>query len=170
MFFALDISSDWRSYLVGLEEELLKRASRGRAIEGENLHLTVLFLGELNSAKKLASSLRGLSLPGVSLRPLGLDSFQRKGEELVYLKLAEAKELDSLSRVLSQALGSQGFSFDKKPFRPHVSLLRRVQWKEEVDLSSFKLGPEELEVKKLTLYSSRLTPRGPVYKKRLSFY
>jgi 2'-5' RNA ligase len=78
--------------------------------------------------------------------------------------------LDEVQTVAEEAAQSAGFAREKRAFRPHLTLGRVRRRKEAGDLAqaliplqSFR--GEKFDVKGVTLFSSTLTPQGPVYER-----
>jgi 2'-5' RNA ligase len=103
------------------------RASGGRPIAKERLHVTVAFLGELTAAG--LDSAR--AVPPIAVGPfeLSLDAIGVWPEsKILWLApTAAPAALVELEARLWQALGEGGFHAEDRIYRPHVTLARRAR-------------------------------------------
>jgi RNA 2',3'-cyclic 3'-phosphodiesterase len=133
-FFALWPDLPAREALGGLATRVAAETG-GRAIAASNLHLTLVFLGEIardrvDAARRVAASLRCRSF-GFSLDCLG--SF--RGARVAWAGCSGVPgELGELHASLSRGLAASGFVLEKRAFAPHLTLVRRIS--RELDLRS----------------------------------
>ena len=137
------------------------RASGGRPVPAENLHSTVVFLGSvsedrLTSVVTAAGELHHLP---VSLKFDRLEHWAKAG--VLCLGCSKPQEPASLlAASLSKLLISQGFAPDPKPYRPHVTIARKVVRPHEVGA----VHAIEWLVDKIALVESITAPEGARYK------
>jgi len=109
------------------------RASGGRPVRTENLHVTLAFLGSVPESRvpELAGIGRQAAGPWPSL-PCSLDlafdhlEHWRAAQLLCALPAKPPPAISALARRLQDALAKGGFAPDLKPFRPHVTVARKV--------------------------------------------
>ena len=107
------------------ETQLLHRDCGGRAMRRENLHLTLVFVGavaveRLAELKAAAGSITGSSFELV-LDQLG---YWRHNRIVWAAPLSVPEALRELVGSLESRLQQAGFEFDRRPYAPHVTLLR----------------------------------------------
>jgi 2'-5' RNA ligase len=102
-------------------------AAGGRAEPVASLHLTLEFLGPVAETDLPALVALGaaLALPDEAVVLDRLD-WWRRAAVLVAVPSAPAAGLLAAQADLRQALKGRGFRVDSRPFRPHVTLARRV--------------------------------------------
>lgn len=126
VFFALWPEALVRQALHTLAMEYRSRCE-ARAMGADTLHLTLLFLGEMERAclPQLIQTANKVSAPafGFILERL---SFWLHNRIAYATPLVEVPALDQLVTALQQELLAAGFRFDNHAFNPHVTLLRRV--------------------------------------------
>jgi 2'-5' RNA ligase len=128
-----------------------------RMIPEETRHLTLAFLGQ-NSFSKFKTVLSSVPRPSFAIGPAGIT------KELIFLPKdrsrvaalsinwldAEAK-LNGYQKELTDWLQNQGFSLDKRPFFPHLTIARapfdQNQWQEH-------FTPLPFFIKAIHLYQS----------------
>jgi len=125
LFFALWPDSDIRAGIVE-RREALGPISR-RRVPDHNLHLTLLFLG--NQPADRVSDIQHAADPiACQSCTLLLDRFGWfPGARVAWLGGDAPEALSLLVDQLKSAMESLGLRFDKRPFRPHVTLFRQVR-------------------------------------------
>ncbi len=169
LFIAIDLNFEMKEELLYLSSQIKANSEKCSVTKQDNLHLTLAFIGESNEKDKIISALRNVSFPEFSLTLQGLGSFSNRGEKLVYAAMRKNNTLLSLQKDISNALKNNGIDFDKKAFKPHITIARRTVPKNGFEISSVK--PQEISspVKAFYLYSSDLSGRAPVYTKLAEF-
>jgi 2'-5' RNA ligase len=100
----------------------------GRALPARNIHLTLVFLGDI--ARERLAELEALAA-GITAPHFGLD-VDRVGywrhNRVVWAGIARCPDaLLLLVQRLEQRLSFSGFRFDRRPYSPHVTLLRNAR-------------------------------------------
>jgi 2'-5' RNA ligase len=178
LFVGVAIDAAVAAAAAGLSDELRRRAARlaPRArltwIPAERLHLTVRFIGEAD--EHLADAVKAAMAPPVSIPPFalvlgGIGAFPRSGKPQVLWAGIEAGR-DALQRIeqeVTHRLQPVGIAPEGRPFNAHLTLARV---RDAAGLKSRPLfaGLEETRlgtthVEAITLYESRLSPKGPTY-------
>jgi len=168
LFVAVDLKDDLREEI----EKVLRifREFRGiKPVEKENLHITLMFLGEVPDRKvdMVKERLRGIKLEPFKIRLKGLGNFNYR---VFWIGVLEGKDLLSiLAKEVENSLKKIGFKRDKE-FVAHATVARvkrlnpNDRIKLEKSLESFKdyeFG--EMIVDCFKLKKSTLTSKGPIY-------
>ena len=163
------------------------RASGGRPIPAANLHVTMAFLGSvpegrlpqlLEIARAAASALAGALAPEMApeahpssttgiadprdgVLELVFDHLEHwRAAQLLCASPAEPPvRIASLARRLQELLTRGGFAPDLKPFRPHVTVVRKVVRPGPVG----RMHAVVWQFAALSLIESRTLPEGAVY-------
>ncbi|HEY3518130.1 MAG TPA: RNA 2',3'-cyclic phosphodiesterase [Gammaproteobacteria bacterium] len=147
VFFALWPDDATRAAISRATREAV-RASSGRPIAKERLHVTIAFLGELTGAGLEVA--RGVPPIPVGPFELTLDAVGVWPESKI-LWLAPSTMPDALGeleRRLWTALVERGFRGEERVYRPHVTLARRAR---PVELA---VEPVQFPVRDLALVES----------------
>lgn len=99
----------------------------GRAVAGENLHLTLVFLGDLGlpELEAVHEALEGLRLAPFVLEPAGLEVLGgAERPEALALGLRPSPALEALQAKCMQAVRRAGVALERRRFRPHVTIAR----------------------------------------------
>jgi 2'-5' RNA ligase len=140
LFIAIDFSAETRAALHDLTLALRACARGGTFVPAANLHLTLAFLGECDGTEMNAAC---DALDRVTFAPfdLGIDTLGcfagkvpgRRGKRGAYsgsdtwwAGVAANAELGELHTRLLRELTAAGLSPERRSFKPHVTLGRRV--------------------------------------------
>lgn len=132
LFIAILLPDEVRTILLSAASQLREQSEHAQCTAPENFHLTLAFLGETDYVAKAKTALQFTAHRQHGPFSLTLDGFGRFGET-VWAGIADAPPLFMLAHNLKEALQQQGFSLEERPFRPHITLARRVD-AEEIQL------------------------------------
>jgi RNA 2',3'-cyclic 3'-phosphodiesterase len=128
LFIAIEIPENIRTTFASLLKEFRAIAPQLKWVRAENLHVTLKFLGETESAKveALQNVLTAIqSSEPVSLEFRGLGFFPNDKLPRVFWAGMEASaNLKSLATQVDQATHRLGFPLEERPFTPHLTLAR----------------------------------------------
>lgn len=157
LFIALELPLFIQETLVDQMNDWKVKGVRGRFCSPQNLHLTLAFLGEQSktACTQVETILKTLPFPKMIL------SFQQVGffKDLCYVAI-ESQALQAYVATLRKALKEAGLVFDAKPFKAHITLIRKASVPNIMQLT---LPTLQFEAKCCTLFSSQLTPQGSIY-------
>jgi len=162
LFFALWPDAAMREAMAHATREAA-RASGGRPVPAANLHVTLAFLGAVAERRlgELADIARASAgSPGGRL-DLAFDHLEywRAAQLLCALPAEAPAQIVTLGRRLQERLDASGFAPDLKPFRPHVTVVRKVSRPGRIE----KMPPVSWSFTGLALVSSQTLPAGPLY-------
>ncbi|HEX9592764.1 MAG TPA: RNA 2',3'-cyclic phosphodiesterase [bacterium] len=166
LFVAIDLPPEVKGRLVPLRGGL----PGARWVEGEQLHLTLRFIGEVDGGvlREIRASLETVHGRPFSLALQGVGHFPPRGQpRVVWVGVEKSAPLTQLHGRVESALAAVGVAREGRKFSPHITLARlngtpgsRVgRYLEEFGL--FRTDP--FAVEELTLYSSTLTRHGAVH-------
>lgn len=140
-------------------------------VKAENLHLTLLFIGDTLSGDvtQLSEDIfkEVIKNKPFSLKPVGFELFPAKEPRLLWVKLqAEDNTIFHFAKQLTHIVKEFHYAPDVKPLKLHITVCRikspQPVWLEQ----EFMQSPLNLDYAKydtVTLYQSILRPDGPVY-------
>ena len=155
-------------------EKFRKLPGTYRWLDPQGIHLTLHFLGDVDP-EMISKIMQGCQKAVRIIAPMrlkfsGCGVFPNFRQPRVFWAGVKggAKELTALHASLAEQLTVLGLELDKRPFSPHLTLARIKFLKKPGPLkqmveqnSSEYVG--DLEVSKITVYKSELTPSGPEY-------
>ena len=180
VFVALDLPAKAKETLRATVNTLEQELSPGvRWVRPEGIHLTLKFLGNVDASlapdllramEKSATEFNGDSF---RLNLLGLGVFPNAREPRVLWAgvAGEMEALAALQELVDVAISKLGFSRERRPFRPHLTIGRvRDQVLPEQRrkigdiIRETKLPPtDSWQVDEIHLIRSTLTPQGAIY-------
>lgn len=146
--------------------ELIRRSTRtSRLTRRENLHLTLVFLGEIQGEEKVWASMERIRTGPFSLEIRDLGKFRRDEGDLYWAGITPSRELQNLYLELRNALVDQGFPIEDRPYRPHLTLARQVVEKPEIPFYTLKnrLAPIRTRAAAVSLMKSERIDGKLVY-------
>ncbi|NLL68322.1 MAG: RNA 2',3'-cyclic phosphodiesterase [Clostridiaceae bacterium] len=144
-FIAIELDNKTRNILTDVQKDLVEQGMKGKLTHGENLHLTLKFLGEIDESiyNEICKVIKKVAIRH-QVFVLSLDNigkFDKGNKKIVWAGLSENKNLLSLFRDIESEL--EGIMPIKKEnyYIPHITLAREatLPHKEKIDTHE-KLG------------------------------
>jgi RNA 2',3'-cyclic 3'-phosphodiesterase len=134
--------------------------NQGKPVAPSNLHVTLVFLGSVDASMQTAIT---QAASQIAIQPMSL-TFDRlnywKKPAVVCLT---AEQIDpavsSLVAQLSAAANQLGIALDERPYKPHVTLLRKAH-----SLPSLEFNPIHWQAESFCLVESCSLPGGVEYR------
>jgi 2'-5' RNA ligase len=168
LFFAVELPHEVQAALGKLRP---KDSADYRWADPSLLHVTLAFLGEqpeerLDLLKTVGAAAARASSPGhLALGEAGSFGSKRVPRVLWVGLDGDIASLNTLQSHLARGLREAGFQLEDRAFSPHITLARRRD--------NARSGPPQgwppqrlhttFEMDHLTLFQSRLSPKGPTY-------
>ncbi len=178
LFFAVELPSEVQAALGRLNPNDASRDYRWS--DPSLLHVTLAFLGQqpeerLDTLRRVGSEAAAASRAGV-LKLGQPGSFgSRNAPRVLWIGLdGDLTALQALQSKLDVGLTDAGFQLEARAFTPHITLARRREsarggapptWPPTRPLGK----SPEFPMQRLTLFESRLSPRGPTYIQLVEF-
>lgn len=126
LFISLPMDAAWSAALESIQEKLKAEGTQGRFMKLKNLHITLAFIGETTKEAAIRAILEELPFPATTLQLTQMGNFGK----LVYAGVQVEPALVEYVRQLKERLFEAGIPVDRKPFRPHITLMRACpEWK-----------------------------------------
>jgi 2'-5' RNA ligase len=189
-FLAVEVSEDFRTCMVQLQEELQQRLSRGvsRGVRiswtpPSSIHLTVKFLGDIDEQvigtlrEAVAARLKTHPAVWIPIETLGAFPHLQQPQVLwvgpsgQWDRGEDAKQLAALHQAVESCCGSLGLAPDARPLSPHLTVARIKAGERQVGQVLARSGIMDrplslgLSVGSVVLMQSELRPTGSVYTK-----
>lgn len=172
-FIAIPLPEKCREMLEQLQQNLRATGADVRWASIPSIHLTLKFLGEIESAivPKIAQALRNASKSHqeLHLRIQGLGCFPNpKNPRIVWCAInGDTDKLLRLQGEVEYACAGCGFPAENRPFSPHLTL-GRVKGKRNLQplVDYIKMGSDlecNFSADRYNIYKSTLQPQGAVY-------
>lgn len=158
LFFGIGFEEKTKERLVEVQDAVIENARKGNFTRRENLHLTLVFLGKTDRAvvPDLQNILQEFQFRPFDLVLNNLGVFEKRGGAVVWIGVQSNRSLFLLHRSLTRSLEKAGIQIEQLDFIPHVTLGRRVRWKDPeswMEKAGFE-GTISARADKITLYHS----------------
>lgn len=136
---------------------------RGRPVDPGNLHITLVFLGSADADKRRCAEAAAarVTAPPFTLILDSLGHWPRPQVSWVG-STSTPEALSELLAQLRRTLGQCGFDLDNRPFRPHVTLLRKARGRPQ--FPSSLAPPIQWPVTRIYLVASVTRTHGAEYR------
>lgn len=166
LFVAVDLPEEVK----GAVSDLTRGQTWARWIAPEQLHLTLRFIGEVDSVifSAVRDALSVVRFSSFRLALCGAGHFPPgRNARVIWVGLSPCPELIELQQDIELALSATGIEPEQRPFSPHITLARLRQGapaavqRFESEHDAFTSPP--FPVDRFVLYSSTLTPQGAIH-------
>jgi 2'-5' RNA ligase len=174
-FIAVDIGKAIRDRAVALQETLARAGTEVKWVEPENLHVTLLFLGEVDLrdvtpvCQRVAECCQQFAPFSLSVETAGCFPNPRRPRVLWVGIGSGTQELCALHDALEVPLLELGcYRREERRYTPHITI-GRVKSDRPTDKLAAALAKQggwrggEIAVQAIQVMSSELKPQGPVY-------
>ena len=159
LFIAIQFDQPLLDTLVHFQGELRKTGVIGKYTKEENLHLTLAFIGEYGDPDAVMDALEQVSFQPFELRLDGVGSFG----EIFWVGVSGEDALNTLAGRVRRALSEAGIPFDRKKFRPHITLIRKASYKSDQRIPVEEVTRGSMTVQRISLMKSERGKNGMVY-------
>jgi len=172
-FIAIDIDEkEIVRKLIELERLIQNTGAQMKLVEPENLHITLKFLGEIDS-KDLQIIKQVVELHAKEFEPFeitikGLGAFPSPGSpRVIWVGIDKNRDkVTDLASRISTDLERMGFRREERAFHPHITIARVKRYNAALkrilrENSDIEIG--DFYVSKIRVKKSTLTPQGPIY-------
>jgi 2'-5' RNA ligase len=159
LFFAVWPETELQGKLGGLAQQL-KRECGGRATAAGNIHLTLVFLGDVERSRleRLESMAASITARRFDLLVEHVEYWQHN--RIVWAGVSECPDaLQDLVADLGSVLAPEGFRPERRPYVPHITLLRNARRA----LVASAIAPVGWPVARLALVESVRRENGRAY-------
>ena len=156
LFYALCPDPATRASLV----EISKAIKKGNLTTPENLHITLLYLGQVDRERRhdLITMTTGITTDQFKLVLTSCGWWKRA--RVLWLAPAEVpQQILDLVSGLSSLAKRHNLSIEDRPYLPHVTLARKISQPIEIEIE-----PISWQVREFSLLESTSSPRGVEYK------
>jgi RNA 2',3'-cyclic 3'-phosphodiesterase len=170
LFVGIELPETVRAAVDKARALLQPELKSAKWVRRENLHLTVKFLGyrpeetigETEAALRAAVS--GFRAFAVTVTDFGAFPSPKRAR-ILWLGVSPDPKLQRLYEEIDRALERLGLELEKRAFKPHITVAR-IKRPQPINLRAVggqAKTEHRLEIKAVTLFLSRLTPKGAEY-------
>jgi len=177
-FLSLDIEPSLIEKIVKVQDEFKQTNNNVKYVEKENLHFTLKFFGNISEDKieKIKKSVQKVlkndnlksENPNLEISIEKIGTFPNENYmKVLWIGTKNNSFLINLKKELDLEFKELGFKLDKN-FKTHLTIGRiknlkyKKEFKEKIEeLKDIEIG--KMNINKISLKKSQLTPNGPIY-------
>jgi 2'-5' RNA ligase len=178
LFVGLAVSDSVKETLERLTLRLRAKDDGLRWSAAEQWHVTLVFLGEVDDAARVAlkRELAGVRQAALTLRMEQVGVFERSG--ILYAEVEVSDGLLRLYEAVAAAVRRCGLEVEERPYRAHITLARArnregrraIEWlRQAIESREQQRVRASWSVEEFLLYESQLSPGGSRYVVRERF-
>jgi len=160
LFISINCNTETRDNLLSIQEKIKSQSTKGNFTRPENLHLTLVFLGETKEE----------NIPVISTVIKNAIQYYDKSFYLIFSKVRNFKHfnkelwwigvdssvpflsiLNDIRRNITNGLSNKNIVFDNKQFKPHITLGREIKHDIPIVIRDEKIS---FPVKRISLMKS----------------
>jgi RNA 2',3'-cyclic 3'-phosphodiesterase len=174
LFVAIDLPESTRQLLADLDPHI-----RGaRWVDPVQMHLTLGFFGDVPDDIDLAlrEKLSAIEFGAFFLPIVGVGMFPAKGApKIIWIGVGKAHpHLFQIHKRVQESILAAGLEPELRPWHPHITIARCRDVSAQMLRRFLQLNAEfdagMIRVETFHLYSSKLTPGGPIHTRELSVH
>jgi len=169
LFIAINFSDETKSRLLKAIDGLKAISQKGNFTRPDNLHLTLVFIGECQP-KQLPAIQEVID--SVTIKPFTLTfdcmgKFAKDGGDICWISLKKSDTLQVFQKTLNNGLVSKGFFIEQRHYKPHITLGREVVLKAELGtVEPFSQEVDSIDLMKSEYVNGKLT-YSKIYTKKI---
>lgn len=156
LFIAIQFDRTVLDALTKFQEAMKAQGVTGNYTRRENLHLTLAFIGDYGNPDEVLDAMEQVSFRPFPVRLEGVGNYG----DLFWAGIAKNEELAALVRRLRKVLFEREIPFDKKKFSPHITLIRKVSYRNGWKIPVPDAPAGEMEVNRISLMKSERGRQG----------
>lgn len=156
LFLAINFEESIKNELMNTITKMKKHTKQGKFTFRENLHLTLVFIGETTKVSAIRQAMDALNANSFTLSVRGIGKFRRDGGDIYWFGIDKNQQLVELQKQLSRQLSNMGFMLESREYKPHLTLGREIILDEDFDELEFSktIVPISMNVLKISLMKS----------------
>ena len=153
LFIAINFSPKIKAYLMDTMNDLKDNGVLGNYTKIENLHLTLAFIGEVNTAEPIKRIMDGFSFKKFSIKLKNSGNFR----DILWAGIDDNIHLKKLAYLLQDKLRENGYDIEKRSFKPHITLVRQADKIIKPSVFEASMPVEYISLMKSERINGRLT-------------
>ncbi len=174
-FVAVPVGEEVHRAVETMEGELRRSGADVKWVRPANVHITLKFLGSVEAGRieeisgELKKALDGARAFEATVSGVGTFPPNPRRARVVYMGLIEGVEaMEDLARRVEGAMAGAGFEKERRPFKSHLTIGRVRRDARGLDdlgksIAAAEYKPLKLNVDRVNLIRSELTPSGAIY-------
>ncbi len=148
LFISINFDEQTKQKIKEKQDILKKYSSSGNFTKKDNLHITLVFLGEIESKQlsKIKNIMAEIKLPSFYINITKYGMFKHNNN-IFWLEISKNNILNNLYLELYNKLTDAGFNIEFRKFVPHLTIVRELKIKDTINGHSISNIIDELNSK-----------------------
>ena len=159
LFIAINFDENMTDALIEMQDDLMRCGVNGNFTREENLHMTLVFIGESDEPEKIEEIMRDVTLRSFTIKVSGM----RRFKDMIFANVEDNPDLNDYVKRLRHALSDNDIDFDKKKYMSHITLVRRASGAKNIPMQSIESVSETMRVNGISLMKSEQGKHGMIY-------
>ena len=169
LFIAVNCNDATKNLLLSVQDDIKAQSLKGNFSRPENLHLTLVFLGETpdDQVPAICAAIKEAMRPPVAPFTLAFSQtgcFRHSDKELWWIGAQQTDPsliiLKNLRQRITGGLSAANIAFDDRAFKPHITLGREIRHNAPIVLRQQEIA---LAVNRVSLMKSERINGATVY-------
>lgn len=147
LFLAVELPEQFKASLLEAQDELRRRGVQGNYTTRDNLHLTLLFIGETDRLAQIKRVVSEIEFDPFTIKTGHVGCFKR-GNGHIWMGLEESNPLHALANEIRLRLKREGIAYKQtSPFCPHITLVSNPsEFVTDIDTQESRMTVEKISV------------------------
>lgn len=159
LFIAINFDENTIAELESYQKDLMDAGIDGNFTPPENLHLTLAFIGDYGKPDEILDIMENVSFEACDVRVEKIELYR----DMYFADITNHPALQSYVRRLRRELSDAGIPFDRKKFKPHITLARKAVCIGKRPVIEWEGSDYAISINRISLMSSRRGKRGMIY-------
>lgn len=171
LFIALLFEDEQKNIIYDILQETKLISGTGNFTNYNNLHLTLEYIGESSTEQLevIKTSLSEIDLKTFSYVTNKIKCFGKSNnQKIVYLGVEYSDDLRNLYRRIIDQLNQAGYEFSYEKYTPHITLGRKVRFKEFETVRNIYCNPLTILANRISIMESKRVDGKLVYEELYS--
>lgn len=161
LFIAIQFEEHILDTLTDFQDNMRALGVAGNYTRRENLHITLAFIGDYGNPDDVLDAMDRVEFKPFEIEVDGVGRFG----DLFWAGISDNPELTGYVKRLRRELSSSRIPFDKKKFSPHITLIRKVSYKNGREIPVSEAPKGKMTVTRVSLMRSERGKHGMIYTK-----
>lgn len=146
LFIAINFSQSFKEKIAAAAKPLIQNC-KGRFTPFENLHLTVVFLGEKDNkdVTVIKDIMNSLTPEKMLITICGAGVFDTRRGNILYLDVVNTIQLNTLYNNIVKKLNEKGILSENKKYTPHITIARETHIDKGFGINEFNKNFKAVE-------------------------
>lgn len=156
IFIAIRFTEAFKSSILDAQDGLKEYGVKGNYTQPENLHLTLVFIGETERVEEIKAAVDAVKFEPFVIRTGKMGCFNGRSR-VVWLGIEGEDRVKAIAQQLRRNLDQRGIDYAKGKFSPHITIVRQPsEIPLDIDVESESMTVSKIYVMKSERINGRL--------------